>query len=344
MFKKLCDEVFLRKRFSYLNEMMRTLKINASVEDRGERVDSFLAKTLEGFSRAQIAHFIKDGHLLLEQKVIKASYKILGSETIYLTVPPVQAARIEAENIPLDIIYSDDEIAVINKPVNLVVHPGAGVKTGTLCHALLFHFPNMVIGNEERPGIVHRLDKDTSGVMVIAKTHAAHQCLSEDFKNRRVKKIYRAFVHGSCASTSFELITGHARHPQNRLRFTTKIPVPLEANEHVRRAHSSFIVEKSAYGISSLKVELHTGRTHQIRAHLSDTNHPLLGDYLYGGKRSLNKNMPLSLADAIDALSGQALHAETLIFPHPRTKEIMSFSAPLSRNLAKIDDELSSLA
>ncbi len=320
---------------------MTELKINTSEKDRGERVDSFLAKSLMGFSRAQIASFIKDGHLSLAGKALKASYKILGSETLNLFIPPIKAASIEAENIPLDILYSDDYIAVINKPVNFVVHPGAGVKTGTLCHALLYHFPTMVIGHQERPGIVHRLDKDTSGVMVIAKTHDALQSLSEDFKNRKVKKIYRAFVHGEVKSTSFELITGHARHPQNRLRFTTALPVPTEANEHVRRAHSSFLTLHRGFGISSLRIELHTGRTHQIRAHLCDVNHPILGDYLYGGKRSLSKNMPSSLARAIEALHGQALHAESLGFRHPKTKEEMFFSAPLPKELAAIDEELS---
>lgn len=319
---------------------MLTTLVEAQAMDAGQRVDTFLATKLDNFSRAQIGHLIKDALVTIGEKPIKASYKIIGSECIIVHLPKPQPSNMEAEAIPLDIIYSDEEIAVINKPVGLVVHPGAGVKTGTLCHALLYHFPNMIIGNQERPGIVHRLDKDTSGVMVVAKTHHAMQNLSQDFKDRRVTKIYRALAYGEMRTQKFELKTGHARHPHNRLKFFTGLPVPETSSTHVRMAHSSFIVERQAFGLCSLRITLHTGRTHQIRAHLADIHHPLLGDHLYGGVRTLNKGIPHGLVEAIDLLQGQALHAETIEFLHPKTRELMSFSAPLPQELLSIENYL----
>lgn len=319
---------------------MLSTVVEAHQTDAGQRIDAYLASKLDGFSRAQIGYLIKDALITIGEKPVKASYKIIGAERIVIQLPDPQPSHIEAEAIPLDILYSDDEIAVINKPVGLVVHPGAGVKTGTLCHALLYHFPTMIIGNQERPGIVHRLDKDTSGVMVVAKTHHAMQTLSQDFKDRHVTKTYRAFAFGEMKTHSFELKTGHARHPHNRLKFFTGLPVPEISSTHVRMAHSSFRVERQAYGICSLNVILHTGRTHQIRAHLADIKHPLLGDHLYGGTRTLNKAIPSGLFQAITLLQGQALHAETIEFPHPKTRELLRFSAPLPKELLNIENYL----
>ena len=232
----------------------------------------------------------------------------------------------KAENIALPIIFSDEHIAVVNKPAGLITHPGAGVHNGTLCNALLYHFPGMVVGNAERPGIVHRLDKDTSGVMVVAKTEEAHRHLSEQFKDRRVEKIYRALCYGEFVETAFELKTGHARHQHNRLRFSTKISLEKCHGSHVRIAHTSFFVEKSQFGLSMLTAILHTGRTHQIRAHLADIDHPLLGDEIYGGKRVISGRVPEDLRAAIGELKGQALHAEVLRFFHPKYGEKLSFT------------------
>lgn len=321
-------------------EMLSTF-IEANTNDKGQRVDAFLATKLENHSRAQVAHLIKDGLVSIGDRPVKASYKITGTEIFHVHSRARVPSSMKPENIALDILFSDDQIAIINKPVGLVVHPGAGIKTGTLCHALLYHFPEMALGNQERPGIVHRLDKDTSGVMVVAKSGKSLQVLSQDFKDRKVHKIYRAFAFGELDEERFELITGHARHPHNRLRFFTGLPVPAASSHHVRLAHSAFLVEKRRYGISSLKVTLHTGRTHQIRSHLADINHPLLGDHLYGGNRALSKNVPPALVEAIAQLQGQALHAETIEFPHPKTREMMSFSAPLPKELTSIDDILS---
>ncbi|MCA9507104.1 MAG: RluA family pseudouridine synthase [Myxococcales bacterium] len=319
---------------------MPAVLIKTEDKDAGMRVDVFLSAQCPDFSRAQIGQFIKDGLVTINNRSIKASYKLMGGEPVCMMPPPPEISHIEPQALPLDILYSDDEIAVINKPKGLVVHPGAGVKTGTLCHALLYHFPSMMAHNQERPGIVHRLDKDTSGVIVIAKTPHALRILSQDFKDRAVNKFYRAFAYGEMQSTRFDLKTGHARHPHNRLRFFTRLPVPKIASSNVRMAHSAFEVQAQKHGVCSLKVKLYTGRTHQIRAHLADMNHPLLGDHLYGGARSLNKLAPIELVKAIDLLCGQALHAETIEFSHPKTRKLMSFTAPLPSQLMAIENYL----
>lgn len=310
------------------------LEITASIDDAHKRVDQFLVLKMPAYSRSLIGKFIKAGAVTTRDgNRIKASQIIAGNEHFVVAVPRPEAASMKAQNIALDIVYSDDHLAVINKPAGLVIHPGAGVSDGTLCNALLYYFPGMTIGNIERPGIVHRLDKDTSGLIVIAKTEAAHRILSADFKERRVEKAYRMFCHGVPRATSFELKTGHARHPHYRLRFTTKISVDRCRGAEVRFAHTSFTVVAKAFGVAELKAVLHTGRTHQIRAHLADIDLPLLGDDLYGGKRALPSRMPDVMRAAIENLRGQALHAETLAFTHPITKEQLSFTAALPETL-----------
>lgn len=279
---------------------------------------------------------LKDGFIILDGAPPKSSLKIVGGEQFVITRPETITRIMVPEAIALDIVYSDEHIAVINKQRGLVVHPGAGVFSGTLCHALLHHFPELE-NTGERPGIVHRLDKDTSGLMVIAKNSTAHQILSDDFKHRRVKKIYRAWCHGEIAQTRFELRTGHMRHPYARLRFFTKLPAPSMPNTVVRVAHTNFEVVKRGCGISEVRAYLHTGRTHQIRAHIADFGNPLLGDVLYGASgRALSPHASREMVDACALLSGQALHAETLGFSHPITKEPLEFSCELPEPLSTI--------
>lgn len=309
------------------------IRAEARPEDKGQRLDQFLTKRL-GFSRAQVGKLIREERVL-GPGLVKPSRAILGHE-IFEVCLKREPSPLMPEAIPLDILYSDDHIAVINKPVGLVVHPGAQAKSGTLCHALLYHFPKLLEANSDRPGIVHRLDKDTSGVMVVAKTVSALTGLSAHFKERRVKKIYRALAWGEFDQSRFELKTGHMRHPYNRLRFFTKIEPPKVQLAHVRFAHTSFEVLKHGQGISELLVTLHTGRTHQIRAHLSDIDHPLLGDALYGGKREISRTASDGLKNALSSLNTQALHAERLEFCHPITDMPLCFCAPLPKAMAEI--------
>jgi 23S rRNA pseudouridine1911/1915/1917 synthase len=311
--------------------------------DEGMRLDAFLAKRLEEHSRAQVSKLIKAGHVTNRGILVKSSQSVLAGDIYSITLPTVKSSSLIPQNITLNIIYSDEHIAIINKPKGMVVHPGAGVSDGTLCNALLYYFPDMIVGNAERPGIVHRLDKDTSGVMVVAKNHISHQRLSEDFKNRRVKKIYRALCFGDITKSAFSLITGHARHPHNRLKFSTKMSAPTEPSNNIRVAHTDFIVLNRKFNITELSANLQTGRTHQIRAHCADIGYPILGDEIYGGKKVLASSVPISLREAVKNLPGQALHAETIEFAHPITKAMVSFSAPLPDEMGAISQLLERL-
>lgn len=321
--------------------MSETELISANDEDKGMRLDVFLCQKYPDQSRSQIAAWIKEGLVCLgDKKLIKASYKINGDENFVIRQKTCQAwASLEPQNIPLDFLYNDEHLAVINKPAALVVHPGAGIKDGTLCNALLHHFPQLKNSNQERPGLVHRLDKDTSGAILVAKNELSLRRLSEAFKERQVKKTYRAWACGEILEDFLELKTGHARHPFNPLRFFTNLPVPKSVGP-VRLAHSSVRVLHRKFGISAISVELHTGRTHQIRAHLADINHPLLKDALYGGNRALGKNITTDLQDLINQINGQALHAETLEFIHPNTKKPMIVKAPLPKLYEMLDEKL----
>lgn len=311
--------------------------ITANSEHKGLRADVFLCGQLKDVSRSQISSWLKSGIITSSTK--KPSSILQGGETFRVTFQPPSKSFMASENIPLEIIYCDDHIAVINKPKGMVVHPGAGAKSGTLCNALLHHFPDMAIGNVERPGLVHRLDKDTSGIMVIAKNNQALNALTKAFKDRKVKKIYRAFCFGKLPIITWDVKSGHRRHPLQRLKFTTHIDVPTEENQEIRFAHTTFKELKHAFGISFIEAQIHTGRTHQIRAHLADRGFPIIGDELYGKKRTLSKNVQNALQETIERFQGQALHAYKLEFDHPILGTPLSFSAPMPA----IFDELSAL-
>lgn len=316
--------------------MLQEIIIQAEASDAGCRLDAFVAARMPSHSRAQVHKFIKSSELTINGRAVKPSLKITGNESVILCIAAQKSLGIKAQNLALDILFHDDHIAVISKPVGMVVHPGAGVRDNTLVNALLYYFPNLAISNQERPGIVHRLDKNTSGVMLVALSHEAHVGLSQAFKQREISKSYRAFCFGEPDFQHLDLKTGHVRHPHHRLRFFTGLCVP-KVPGNVRFAHTSLRVGLRAFGVAELYATLHTGRTHQIRAHMADINHPLLGDHLYGGgKRELIKTAPLKLLELIKDLKGQALHAECISFAHPISKQLLTFSAPLPANLAAI--------
>jgi 23S rRNA pseudouridine1911/1915/1917 synthase len=291
--------------------------------DVGKRLDQLLAARLPQLSRSRIKALIDQGHVAVPGTSAKASLRARDGWCIEVRIPAPRKSTLVAEDIPLPVLYEDDDLVVIDKPAGVVVHPGAGVTSGTVVHGLLFKVRGLAgIGGEERPGIVHRLDKDTSGCLVVAKTEQALRGLQASFKARTVEKRYRALVHGNPPDEQ-TLDTLYGRHPVDRKRFSSKV-------RKGRRAVTSFRVVERGASVALLEVELQTGRTHQIRAHLADAGWPLVGDALYGGVRRearLAQDAPARLAAR--ALGRQALHAAVLGFEHPVTGTRVLCEAPL---------------
>lgn len=308
----------------------------------GQRLDVFLAGALEGLSRSRLKALIDDGQVTVDGAPARASRKVVPGEVVVVIEPPPPPAELIAEDLELSVLYEDEHLLVVDKPAGMVVHPGAGNPRGTLANAIRFRAPHVIIGGEERPGIVHRLDKDTSGALVVALDDETHRALSRAFQEREVEKTYLAFCLGRPRKEEVELITGHARHAVERKRFTTKLPAPEEGGPvgGVRRAHTRFRVLRSAEGVSELEVHLITGRTHQIRAHLADYGYPLVHDELYGGGRPEKRLREGAVRDAVRGLERQALHAWRLAFTHPKTGERLSFEAPLPEDLARLERAL----
>lgn len=295
--------------------MNAVVVVVAGSDARGNRVDQFLARASPEMSRARVQALIAAGQVRLDGALVKASFRLKGGEVLELTTPELVPAEPVAENLPLSIIYQDADIAVLDKAAGMVVHPGAGHSSGTLVNALLHHLKDLGgVGGELRPGIVHRLDKDTSGLLIVAKHDRALRALQLAFKSREVTKIYLALVAGQPPEEG-TFRTLHGRHPRNRLRFTGKVQVGKSAITHfkvVQRFPSAALVE----------VRLETGRTHQIRMHFAEAGFPLLSDALYGNRHSMR-------ADIIDR---QALHAWRIAFTHPTSGQALHFTAPTPRD------------
>jgi 23S rRNA pseudouridine1911/1915/1917 synthase len=295
---------------------------------RGQRLDAFLASLEPELSRSRIKSLIESGEVTLDGAPARPSRLLRGGETITVAVEPARPVVLEAESIELSILFEDADIVAIDKPAGLVVHPGAGNPSGTLVNALLGHCTDLAgIGGELRPGIVHRLDKDTSGCIVVAKNEAALSGLQAQFKGRSVEKVYLALVHGMpAASGRFETL--HGRHPTDRMRFSGRV-------KSGRPAVTEWEVAEGFGGAALVRVELLTGRTHQIRMHFSEAGHPLLADELYGGVRRERRLPPDSVVRrAAERIGRQALHAHQLAFDHPRTGARISLEAPLPPDFA----------
>jgi 23S rRNA pseudouridine1911/1915/1917 synthase len=296
--------------------------------DAGKRLDQVLAARLPQLSRSRIQALIDEGNVAVPGAAAKASLRAKDGWRIEVRIPPPRRSTLVAEDIPLPVLYEDEHLVVIDKPAGIVVHPGAGVTSGTVVHGLLGKVRGLAgIGGEERPGIVHRLDKDTSGCLVVAKTEPALRGLQASFKSRDIDKRYRALVHGNPPDER-TLDTLFGRHPVDRKRFSSKVAKG-------RRAVTSFRALDRAETAALLEVELHTGRTHQIRAHLADAGWPLVGDRLYGGTRRearLGEDDPVRRA--AQALGRQALHAAVLVFEHPVTAARIACEAALPPDFA----------
>jgi 23S rRNA pseudouridine1911/1915/1917 synthase len=301
--------------------MNETIELRVPKVRRGLRLDRFLAVELPRFSRSRIQNLIREGRIVLNGNKTRPSATLHEGDLIRLVEPPPQKIATEPENIPLDILFEDDDLIVINKPAGMVVHPGAGNTRHTLVNALLAHSGSLsAIGGKERPGIVHRLDKDTSGCLVAAKNDATHRNLSRQFAERTVQKIYLALVAGTTRKAHGVIDASIGRHPTQRQRMAV-------VKKHGRSARTEYRVLQSAEGISLVECTLHSGRTHQIRVHLHHLGHPVLGDKVYG-RRSAGE------------FSRQMLHAWKLGFQHPRNSEWKSFKAPLPEDFQLADFNL----
>lgn len=285
--------------------------------EAGQRADVGLASLLE-LTRSNMQKLLEDGRAVKGSKVLKSNYKLKLGEEIIVTLPEPQPLDVQPENIPIDIIYEDDDVVVVNKARGMVVHPAAGNYDGTLVNALLYHCKNLSgINGVIRPGIVHRLDKDTSGIMICAKNDAAHVSLSEQIQNKTAKRTYLAIVRGNIKSDSGVIETLIARDKNDRKKMAV-------VKEDGRHAVTEYEVMERFGKYTIVKCKLMTGRTHQIRVHMEYLGYPLVGDPKYSPKKT-----PF-------AINGQALHSLTLDFIHPRTGEQMHFEAPLPEDMHKI--------
>ena len=284
----------------------------------GQRADIVLAELFSEFSRSQLTQWLKSGFITFDDKVLKPKEKVTGGESVILQAIIESVDNNQPENIPLSIIHEDDSILVINKPASLVVHPGAGNANGTLVNALLHH--DMNLEHLPRAGIVHRLDKDTTGLLVIAKTLQAHTELVRMMQNREISRHYLALVYGHIISGS-RLETFYGRHPRNRLKMSV-LPTGKEAI-------TEFSIKKHYHDFTLVDVSLLTGRTHQIRVHMSHINHPIVGDGLYGGRLKIPSGVNEKFKLSLRQFDRQALHAYRLSFNHPVTDDLMLFEAPL---------------
>jgi 23S rRNA pseudouridine1911/1915/1917 synthase len=296
---------------------------------RGERLDRAVASTLSELSRSRVQALLEDGRVLVDGRPGRASVRLKGGEQVEVSIPPPEPAIPEPEDLPLTVLQEDRDLLVLDKPAGLVVHPAAGHARGTLVNALLHHVRGLSgVGGVLRPGIVHRLDKETSGCLVVAKNDAALRALQRAFQERAVEKTYLALVHGHPPATG-RVETLHGRHPRDRKRFTGRARTG-------KPAVTTWRVRTVLHGAALLEVGLETGRTHQIRVHLSELGHPLLGDALYGGTRKGDARVKAVQG----ALGRQGLHAWKLSFSHPRTGKPVRCEAPVPRDLAEAIEAL----
>ncbi|MGC2248449.1 MAG: RluA family pseudouridine synthase [Terriglobales bacterium] len=323
------------------------LTLIVSAEDSAQRLDQYLSTQISEVSRARLQQLIEKGEVLVNGTPAKAALRLKGGERITITGPPqAPPLRAMAEEIPLDIVYEDDDLAVVNKPAGMMVHAGAGAtddarNRGTLVNALLHHFRTLSgVGGDLRPGIVHRLDRATGGLMVVAKNDEAHRQLAKQFSGREVHKTYIALVHGWPKRESGTIQSAISRHTQKRTRMTTRGFGGRDAVTH-------YVVKRkidSPYGkFALLEVKIETGRTHQIRVHMSSLGNPVVGDSLYGAPGELRSQSNKRRAAGMPAtltLERNFLHSGALEFAHPRTKGLLKFSLPLPAELESLIESL----
>ena len=297
---------------------MEPILLRASEESKNQRLDAFLASSLDGLTRSQAARLIESGEVAVNGETAGKSYKLAGGEDIAVTLPEPEPVEAVPQDIPLDVVYEDADVIVVNKPSGMVVHPAPGHPDGTLVNALLYHCAGTLsgVGGALRPGIVHRIDRDTSGLIIAAKNDAAHQYLSAQLADHTLARTYECIVVGALREDRGTVDAPIARHPTDRKRMA----VVAGGREAV--THWEVIARYPGY--THVRCRLETGRTHQIRVHMAYIGHPILGDTVYGAKKE------------VPGLTGQCLHAVGLRFLHPRTHEVMELSCPLPEEFTRM--------
>ena len=297
---------------------MEPIRLRASEESKNQRLDAFLASSLDGLTRSQAMRLIESGEVAVNGRAVSKSYKLAGGEDVAVTLPEPEPVEAVPQDIPLDVVYEDADVIVVNKPSGMVVHPAPGHPDGTLVNALLYHCAGTLsgIGGALRPGIVHRIDRDTSGLIIAAKNDAAHQYLSAQLADHTLARTYECIVVGKLREDRGTVDAPIARHPTDRKRMA----VVAGGREAV--THWEVIARYPGY--THVRCRLETGRTHQIRVHMAYIGHPILGDTVYGAKKE------------VPGLTGQCLHAVGLRFLHPRTHEVMELSCPLPEEFTRM--------
>ncbi|MFH1490403.1 MAG: RluA family pseudouridine synthase [Pseudomonadota bacterium] len=312
-------------------ESERSFLFSVQEEETGKRLDTFLATQVEILTRARIQELIKKGCATVNDLAAKASYRLKKDDHLSLTIPPVRFSPLEPEPVEFALIHEDESLIVLNKPAGLVVHPGPGHSSGTLVHGLLHHCEGLSgIGGVERPGIVHRLDKDTSGLVVVAKNDRVHNALSRQFSGGQVKKKYLALVQGIIKGESGKIDLPIGRHPKKRKEMAVQLVSGKRALTRWQK------VETFGGSFTLLSVSPKTGRTHQIRVHLSHLGHPILGDPVYGAGHGRWKKCLSREFESIPPVKRQMLHAETLGFVHPDSENWCEFHAPPPGDMARV--------
>ena len=309
---------------------MNEMKLTVPHEDAGKRIDSWLSEHIDGLTRSAVQNLLSEQAVNADGKSVKKNYKLAGGEVLTVIMPELREVDLAAEDIPLDIVYEDEDIVVVNKPRGMVVHPAVGNWSGTLVNALMFHCGESLSGinGEHRPGIVHRIDKDTSGLLVVAKTADAKTSLGKQFFHKTTHRTYNALVWGNLQEDMGRIEGNIARDPKDRLRMRVFAPdsgIGKPAITHWR------VLERFGY-TTLVECVLETGRTHQIRAHMKERGHPIFGDERYGGTEILwgqrSSTYKAFIHNCLELCPRQALHAKTLGFVHPRTGKQMDFDSP----------------
>ncbi|MBI5528403.1 MAG: RluA family pseudouridine synthase [Deltaproteobacteria bacterium] len=299
----------------------------------GARLDVWIAGRLPGTSRSQVRKWIDDGRVLVSGRSRKASFIVEPGDVVIVDVPPPQPAVAAPEDIPLKIVFEDGDLCVLDKPAGIVVHPAHGHAGGTLVNALLFHIKDLSsVGGELKPGIVHRLDKGTSGLMVVSKNDRSHLDLQRQFAGRTVEKTYLALVYGAPRADEGTFDTPYGRNPGDRKKFSSKV-------REGKRAVTSWRVRERRAGASLVEVRLLTGRTHQVRVHFADQGMPLLGDLMYGAARRI-RGLPAPARALVETLDRVMLHAASLSFDHPATRERLTFTSPVPPEMQAVINAL----